>query len=188
MPKIIQILGIVGSLRKNSLNRALMDAAVELAPPEAKIEVASLDGIPLFNQDLENDPPQAVTWLKAKVRKADAILFATPEYNYSIPGVLKNAIDWASRPYQDNAWNGKPCGIMGVSTGMIGTARAQSHLRLSCVFLNMFPLNRPQVFISYAEEKFKNGRLEDQKSRDKVEEMVNSLIQWAPKFMPGHDV
>lgn len=184
MTKTIHILGIVGSLRKNSLNKGLMMAASEMVPPEAELEVADLDGIPLYNADLEDDPPQAVIDFKAKIKRADAILFATPEYNYSLSGVLKNAIDWASRPYQDNAWNGKPCGIMGASTGMIGTARAQSHLRLTCVFLNMIPLNRPQVFISYALEKFKDGRLEDQKSRDKVAELLFALVEWAPKFMP----
>jgi chromate reductase len=116
--------------------------------------------------------------LKSKIRRADAILFATPEYNYSVPGVLKNAIDWASRPYTDNVWYGKPCAIMGASNGMIGTARAQYHLRQICVYLNMFPINKPEVFITYADQKFSGGELRDSASLKKLEELLASLCKW----------
>ena len=125
----ISILGVVGSLRKDSYNKALMQVAVESVPPGGTLEVFDLSGIPPFNEDDMEKVPQIVADFKRRIRDADAILFATPEYNYSIPGVLKNAIDWASRPAGDNAWDGKPCAIMGASTGMIGTARAQYHLR-----------------------------------------------------------
>ena len=108
-------------------------------PEGATLDVFELDGIPGFNQNQEQSPPEKVMELKKRVREADAILFVTPEYNYSVPGVLKNAIDWASRPYGDNAWNGKPAAIMGASIGGIATARAQYHLRQIMVFLNMFP-------------------------------------------------
>ena len=128
MSKPVRILGIAGSLRRESYNRAALRAATELVPEGASIETFELDGIPGFNQDEEQQPPAKVTELKKRIREADAILIVTPEYNYSIPGVLKNAIDWASRPYGDSAWDGKPAAIMGASVGTIGTARAQYHL------------------------------------------------------------
>src|SRR5215471_8680766 len=124
MSEVITILGIAGSLRRASYNRAALRAAQQLVPEDATLEIFELDGIPGFNQDEEAHPPAKVVELKARVRAVDAILLVTPEYNYSIPGVLKNAIDWASRPYGDNVWNGKPVAVMGASPGMLGTARA----------------------------------------------------------------
>jgi chromate reductase, NAD(P)H dehydrogenase (quinone) len=118
------ILGIAGSLRKDSYNRAALRAAQDLAPEGATIEIFDLQGIPPFNQDDEQHPPVHVADLKTRIRAADAILLVTPEYNYSIPGMLKNAIDWATRPYGDNAWDGKPVAVMGASVGTLGTARA----------------------------------------------------------------
>jgi chromate reductase len=150
----IRILGIAGSLRRGSYNRAALRAAAELAPKGATVETFDLDGIPPFNQDEEQNPPAKVTQLKRRIREADAILFVTPEYNWSVSGVLKNAIDWASRPHGDTAWNGKPAAIMGASTGAIGTARAQNHLRQILVYLNMFPINQPEVLISHAMDRF----------------------------------
>jgi chromate reductase len=150
--EMIRILGIAGSLRKGSYNRAALRASVDLVPPGSLLETFELDDIPGFNADQERKPPQQVRDFKTKVRAADAILMVTPEYNYSIPGVLKNAIDWASRPYGDNAWDGKPVAIMGASGGMLGTGRAQYHLRQVFVFLNMFPLNQPEVMIAIAQE------------------------------------
>jgi chromate reductase len=130
MEKKVKILGFAGSLRKQSYNRGLLQAALEVAPStNCNLEIFDLEGIPLYNQDEENKLPKSVVQLKAKVRAADAILIATPEYNYSIPGVLKNALDWASRPYGDNAWDNKPVAIMGASPGMQGTSRSQYHLR-----------------------------------------------------------
>src|SRR3712207_754173 len=123
MSKPIRILGIAGSLRRASYNRAALRAAAELVPEGATIDIFEIDGIPAFSEDDEQNPPEKVTELKRLIRESDAILFVTPEYNYSIPGVLKNAIDWASRPHGDSAWTGKPAAIMGASTGMIGTAR-----------------------------------------------------------------
>ena len=120
MEQRVRILGVVGSLRRGSYNKALMRAAVELTPEDAAIEVFNLEGIPPFNQDLESQPPQVVKEFKAKIRQADAILIASPEYNYSVPGVLKNAIDWASRPHGDNAFEGKPVAAMSASIGHLG--------------------------------------------------------------------
>src|SRR5690554_5490340 len=126
----IRILGIAGSLRSQSFNRAALREATKLVPENAEIEIFELTGdIPGFNQDDENNPPEKIAELKRKIREADAILFVTPEYNYSVPGILKNVIDWASRPYGDNAFSGKPAAIMGASIGNIATARAQYHLR-----------------------------------------------------------
>jgi chromate reductase len=179
MDELIKILGFAGSLRRHSLNKALLQAAVRLAPKNVIIETFDLEGIPPFNQDLETQPPQKVKEFTAKIKEADAILIATPEYNYSIPGVLKNAIDWASRPYTDNAFDGKPVAMMGASTGMLGTARAQYHLRQSFVLLNMHPTNRPEVFVPYAQEKFdENGNLKDEKTQQQIAKLIENLVAW----------
>jgi len=175
----IRVLGFAGSLRKGSFNRALLRAAVELAPDDMELEVFDLAEIPPFNQDLEEDPPQRVREFKEAIRRADALLIATPEHNYSIPGVLKNAIDWASRPYGDSAFDGKPLAIMGASPAMNGTSRAQYHLRQCCVFLNMYPLNRPEVMVPAAQDKVDTeGNLTDEKSRRKIAELLASLVAW----------
>src|SRR5271157_3342514 len=128
MSQPVRILGIAGSLRRGSYNRAALRAATQLVPEGITLDIFDIDGIPAFNQDEEQKPPAKVVELKKRIREADAILIVTPEYNYSIPGVLKNAIDWASRPYGDSAWSGKPAAIMGASIETIGTARAQYYL------------------------------------------------------------
>jgi chromate reductase len=174
-----KILGIAGSLRRASYNRALLRAAQSLTPPEAALEIFEIDDIPGFNQDHESDPPPKVAELKAKVRAADAILFVTPEYNYSIPGVLKNVIDWASRPYGDNAWSGKPVAIMGASIGGAGTARAQYHLRQTFVFLNMHPLNQPEVMVANATSKFdEQGNYLDEQGKQYISQLLKELVKW----------
>lgn len=183
MNKQMRILGIAGSLRKGSYNRAALRIAQQLLPNNAIMEIFELDDIPPYNQDLETQPPEVVVKLKEKIRSSDGILFVTPEYNYSVPGVLKNAIDWASRPYGDSAWDGKPAAIMGASVGMIGTARAQYHLRQMFVFLNMFALNRPEVMIPNAADKFdKDGNLTDAFTRERIKELVEALIKWTIKY------
>jgi chromate reductase len=179
----IRILGIAGSLRSASYNRAALRAATELVPQDATLNTFELDGIPGFNQDEEQNPPAKVTALKRRVREADAILFVTPEYNYSIPGVLKNAIDWASRPYGDNVWSGKPVALMGASIGGFGTARAQYHLRQVFVFLNMFPLNQPEVMIGRAAERFDaNGNLTDETTKKLIRQLLENLIAWTNRL------
>jgi chromate reductase len=183
MSKPIRILGIAGSLRRDSYNRAALRAATELAPGGASIETFELDGIPVFNQDEEQNPPAKVVELKKRIREADAILFVTPEYNYSVPGVLKNAIDWASRPYGDSAWNGKPAAIMGASVGTIGTARAQYHLRQMMVFLNMFPVNQPEVMIGNASERFDaQGNLTDDATKEFIRQLLQNLVDWTSRI------
>ncbi|GAB62133.1 FMN reductase [Candidatus Jettenia caeni] len=184
--KMVTILGFAGSLRKESYNKSILQAALEFLPEDAKLEIFDLEGIPLFSQDMENQFPDKVKQFKTKIRAADAILIASPEYNYSIPGVLKNAIDCASRPYGDNAFDEKPVAIMGASIGMTGTARAQYHLRQSFVFLNMYPINQPEVMVPFAHEKIdKNGKVTDQKTKEKIKELIESLVAWTKRLKQG---
>jgi chromate reductase len=183
MNKPVRILGIAGSLRRESYNRAALRAATKLLPEGAMLDVFELDGIPGFNQDDEQNPPEKVVELKRRVREADAILFVTPEYNYSVPGVLKNAIDWASRPYGESAWSGKPAAIMGASIGATGTARAQYHLRQMMVFLNMFPLNQPEVMIGNAADRFDaEGNLTDGTTKDYIRKLLEALVEWTSRI------
>src|SRR6185503_1315439 len=183
MSRPVRILGIAGSLRRDSYNRATLRAATGLLPEGASIETFELDGIPGFNQDEEQNPPAKVAELKQRVREADAILFVTPEYNYSVPGVLKNAIDWATRPYGDSAWNGKPAAIMGASVGAIATARAQYHLRQMMVFLNMFPVNQPEVMIANASERFDaQGNLTDEATKEFIRQLLQNLVEWTRRI------
>src|SRR5215216_3444472 len=173
MSKPVRILGIAGSLRRQSYNRAALRTATRLAT----IDIFEIDGIPLYSEDDEQDPPTKVTELKRRIRESDAVLFVTPEYNYSIPGVLKNAIDWASRPYGDSAWWGKPAAIMGASVGAFGTARAQYHLRQVMVFLNMFPINQPEVMIGNASERFDaEGNLTHNATREFIRQLLQNLV------------
>ncbi len=179
MEKKIKILGIAGSLRKSSFNRGLLRYAAESAGPEAEIEIFDLAPIPLYNFDIEADLPAPVKILKEKIIKANAILLVTPEYNYSISGVLKNALDWGSRPGKDNSWDGKPVAIMGASSGSHGTARAQYQLRQMFVTLNMHSINTPELMVSSAKEKFDaNGNLTDEKTKERVKVLLAALIEW----------
>jgi chromate reductase, NAD(P)H dehydrogenase (quinone) len=179
----VSILGIPGSLRKASYNKAALRAAQELLPDGVTLAILDLDGIPPFNEDDERVLPARVVELKARIRETDAILIATPEYNYSVPGVLKNAIDWASRPYGDNAWDGKPVALMGASPGSLGTARAQYHLRQTFVFLNMYPLNRPEVMISSAPQRFDaHGHLADEGLRTRIRQLLEALVAWTRRL------
>lgn len=174
----LNILGIVGSLRKDSYNGFALKAAQELLPEGVKLDIAELQGIPVFNQDEEMTPPASVLEFKQKIINADAILFATPEYNYSLPGGLKNAIDWASRPYGKSAWQGKTAAIMGVSIGNFGTARAQYDLRKILVALDMPVVVQPEVMIGNAAERFdKDGRLSDGRSRQLIQKLLTTLVQ-----------
>jgi len=183
MSSHVRILGIAGSLRRGSYNQAALRAAKLLVPENSEIDLLQLDGIPMFNEDDEKRPPSSVLELKKRIRRADALLIVTPEYNYSIPGVLKNAIDWASRPYGDSAWNGKPAAMMGASPGAIGTARAQYHLRQIFVFLNMFPINQPEVMIGHAADRFdKEGNLTDETTKNFIRQLLQNLVEWTGRI------
>jgi len=179
MAETVRILGIAGSLRRQSYNRAALRAAAKLVPPGAVLETFDLKGIPVFSQDDEASPPEAVRELKRKVREADALLFATPEHNFSIPAALKNAIDWVSRPHTDNAWAGKPAAIMGASIGKVASARAQLHLRQIFVYLDVLPINKPAVMIGDAAQSFDaQGNLLDEKAQELIGQLLQSLVAW----------
>jgi chromate reductase, NAD(P)H dehydrogenase (quinone) len=179
----VKILGVAGSLRVGSYNKALLRAAADLLPDGATLEIFELNDIPPFNQDLEMDLPGKVKEFKSKIREADAILIATPEYNYSVPGVLKNAIDFASRPYGDNPFNDKPVAIMSASPGMLGGARAQYHLRQVFVFLKMHPLNGQEVIVTFAQNKFdSNGNLTDENTRNFLKQLLQNLAHWTRRL------
>ena len=183
MSEKIKVLAFAGSLRKGSFNKALIRAAVELAPENIEIEVFDLEGIPPFNQEFEANPPQRVKEFKDEIRSADALLIATPEYNYSFSGVLKNAIDCASRPRADTPLEGKPVAIMSASTGRFGGARAQYHLRQSFIFLNMQPVNRPEVMLSDAMHNVDaNGNVTNEQTRQLIHQLLEALAVWTIKL------
>jgi len=181
--KVVKILGIAGSLRNGSFNKSILREALVLVPENVELEIFDIEGIPSFNQDIVNSPPERIIDLKAKVRSADAILFATPEYNFSVPGVLKNVIDWVSRANGENAWQGKPVAIMSASTGLIGGERAQLHLRQCFVYLDMRAVNRPEVIVTLAGQKIdQNGHLTDEHTREKIKELLVALVELTKKF------
>ncbi len=175
----VRILGISGSLRRGAFNTSALRAAQELAPQGMTIDLLEIGNIPLYNDDVRAQGfPPAVEALRQRIKAADGVLFATPEYNYSIPGVLKNAIDWASRP-PEQPFDGKPIGIMGASGGVLGTARAQYHLRQCFIFLNGHVMNRPEVMIGQAGSKFDaEGKLTDQPTRDFLAGMLTAFKAW----------
>ena len=172
---VIEVVGLSGSLRRNSYNTALLQAAMELVPDGMLIKPVPID-LPLYNEDIrEHGYPASVEKLRSQIARADAVLIATPEYNYSVPGVLKNAIDWVSRP-PDQPFEKKPVAIMGASPGRIGTARAQYHLRQSFVFLNSAVLNKPEIMVGGAANIFDhNGRLTDESTREYVKRLLEAL-------------
>ncbi len=186
MLNTVHVLGIAGSLRKNSHNRGLLRAAQEVLPEGMTLEVYDLSDLPLFNQDvLDKGVPESVRRFKERIAAADALLIATPEYNFSLPGVLKNAIDWASRPVAESPLDGKPLAIMGAG-GISGTIRAQLHLRQVAVFTNMLPLNKPEVVVQRSWEKFdERGNLLDGATREKVRELLEALRAWTRRLESG---
>lgn len=178
-PAAIHIVGISGSLREQSYNSAALRAATELLPDGVTLETVGIGDLPLYNDDLRlQGYPPAVEQLRSHLAGADAILLATPEYNYSVSGVLKNAIDWASRP-PDQPFDGKPVAIMGASPGRLGTARAQYHLRQMLVFLNAYVLNRPEIMIAQAATRFDAaGRLTDAPTRELMQTFLEAFAAW----------
>lgn len=183
MERTVRILGISGSGRKRSFNRALLEAAKEVLPANATLEVFDITTFPLFSQDMERTPPAEVRAFKEKIRGSDAILFATPEHNYSIPAMLKNAIEWGNRPSEDNSWDGKPAAIISASSALRGGARAQLHLRQIMVDLNMHPINEPQLLLARAQGAFDESlRLKDESAREMLKAVLQSLANWTAKI------
>ena len=178
-----RILGFGGSFRKGSYTKALLHAAKGLVPDGAELEIFDIEGMPFFNQDLERNMPEEVRRFKDGIKAADAVLISTPEYNYSVPGFLKNAIDWASRPYGDNSFEDKPVAIMSGSGGTFGGSRAQYHLRQMLVFLNAHAINKPEVIVTFINEKIDHdGIVTDEKTREKIKEMLEALVSWSKRL------
>ena len=175
----VSVLAICGSLRSGSYNRMVLQEAIAAKPSGMTVTVADIATIPPYNEDVRvRGFPAPVETLRRQIAEADALLFVTPEYNYSMPGVLKNAIDWASRP-PDQPFAGKPVAMMGASGGMSGTVRAQYDLRRSCVFLDMHPINKPEIFIGAAQTKFDAaGHLTDETARGLIRDLMAALERW----------
>jgi chromate reductase, NAD(P)H dehydrogenase (quinone) len=180
---MIKVLGISGSLRAGSFNTALLRTAKEMAGAEMAIDIADIRDIPLYDEDVRaKGLPPSVQRFREQVAAADAILFVTPEYNYSVPGVLKNAIDWASRP-PAQPFADKPIAIMGASGGLGGTLRAQYHLRQIMVFLDAHVLNKPEVFVRSAQDAFDAElQLKDERTRKVVGELLQALATWTKRL------
>lgn len=180
----IQIVAFAGSLRKDSFNKALLRAAKELAPEKMKIRIFDLQGIPLYNADVEEQgDPDRVTEFKDAIRSAEGVLITTPEYNHGVPAVSKNAIDWASRPPKNAPLNQKPVGIIGASPGMTGSARGQSQLRQAFEFTDSYCMAQPEVLVSRAHEKFdENGILTDENTRKFLGNYLRAFDAWVRRF------
>lgn len=175
-----RILGFGGSLREGSYNWALLENARDMMPDGSELILHDLKGIPIYNQDLDNNLPESVREFKSAVRNADGILIASPEYNFSIPGFLKNALDFASRPPHDNPFPGKPVAIMSASGSMLGGARVQYHLRQVLGYLDMRQIHRPEVFVASAHTKFdQNMKLTDETARDFIRLLLEKLVKEA---------
>lgn len=176
-----QIAVIVGSIRKDSFNLKLANALMHLAPADFSLKLIRIDDLPLYNQDLDGNQPAAVNRLKSEIAASQGLIFVTPEYNRSIPGVLKNALDQGSRPYGQSAWAGKPAGVLGVSVGVIGTALAQQHLRNILAYLDVPTLGQPEVFLQAKEGLFDaNGHIGPD-SKAFIQGWMDKYAEWVRK-------
>jgi chromate reductase len=183
----LRILAFAGSLRRDSYNRALLRAAAELAPGDMSIDIFDLSEVPLYNGDVEaGSVPEGVSRFKAAIQAADGVLMATPEYNHGVPGVMKNAVDWASRPPGGAPLGGKPVGIIGASPGITGTARGQSQLRQAFEFTNSFCMAQPELLVFKAHEKFDPaGNLIDAATGEHLSRYLAALVMWVRRFVPA---
>ncbi len=169
----------VGSLRKESFNRKMAKALIKVSPDSLKLEIVEIGGLPLYNQDFDDNPPVVYTQFRESLREFDAVLFVTPEYNRSVPAVLKNAIDVGSRPYGQNAWNGKPGAVMSVSPGAIGGFGANHHLRQSLVFLNVPTMPQPEAYIGNSDKLFdEKGNLTNDSTREFITKFMQAFAEW----------
>lgn len=174
---------IVGSIRRESFNRKLAEALIRLAPADFTFVPVQIDNLPLYNQDDDATPADSVKRLKETLMAADGFLFVTPEYNRSIPGVLKNAIDHASRPYGESAWLGKPAGVIGTSPGSIGTAMAQQHLRNVLAYLDVPTMGQPEAFVQFREGLIDESGDVGPASREFLQNWMNAFVEWIRKFV-----
>ena len=183
MPTPYRVAALIGSLRKDSLNRKLATALAGLSPPELVLQHVRIDDLPLFNPDHEQNPPEPAARVKREIEAADALLFVTPEYNRSIPGVLKNAIDTASRPYGRNSFAKKPGGVIGISTGAVGTAVAQQHLRTILAYLDVPTLGQPEAFIQFKDGLIaEGGEVTDENRRKFLQNWIDRFAEWVKRF------
>jgi chromate reductase, NAD(P)H dehydrogenase (quinone) len=181
----VRVLGISGSLRQASFNTALLRTAIDLAPPGIEIEVVGIDDLPFYDEDVRSKGyPDVVQKFRERIAKSDGLVIATPEYNYSVPAVLKNAIDWASRPPQQ-PFGGKPLGILGASSGLGGTVRAQAHLRQIAASLDLHVMNKPEVFVRSAGDKVGEGRITDEPTRKVIGDFMVAYEKWVRLLTPG---
>lgn len=184
MDKSLDIAVLVGSLRKDSLNRKTAAALAELAPASIRLEQVDIGQLPMYNQDLDDAPPAAWTAFRERIRKADGVLFVTPEYNRSVPAALKNAIDIGSRPYGHSAWQGKPGGVVTVSPGAIGGFGANQHLRQMLVFLDVHPLQQPEAYLGNAGKWFgDDGKLQDESARKFLQTFIDAYAAWVQRLV-----
>lgn len=180
---MVKVLCVVGSIRKDSINRELAVALSKLFSAEYEVSFADIKDLPLYNQDLDDNLPAAVVAFKAQAAEADAVLFVTPEYNRSMPGVLKNALDIGSRPYGTSIWDGKPAAVIGTSTGAMGTALAQHHLRQVLAFLNMPTMQQPEAYVRYHNELFNaDGDILEERTKVHLQNWVAAFEAWVKKF------
>ncbi len=174
---------VVGSIRKESINRKLAKALIKLAPKDLECELVRIDDLPVFNQDHDQDPPQQVARVKAQIVAANAILFVTPEHNRSLPTALKNVLDWVSRPYGKNLWAGKPAGVAGASVGAVGTAVAQAHLRAVLGYLDVPTLGQPEVYVQFTKDLIDDdGNVSNDGTRTFLQSFVDRYAAWIAKL------
>lgn len=180
----LSVLGFAGSLRAGSYNRALLAAAVELAPADMVLRTFDLSAVPLYNGDVEaQGDPEPVAWFKRAISEADGVLMVTPEYNHGVPGVMKNAVDWASRPPRGSVLDAKPVAIIGASPAITGSARGQSQLRQAFEFTNSFCMPQPELLVFRAHEKFdEHGRLMDAATRERIAPFLEAFGRWIRRF------
>lgn len=189
MSKKIKTLAIVGSIRKESYNKKLALEAKRRAPKELDIEIYIPDKLPIFTQDLEDNPPAEVKNLKRKIKEADALLFVTPEHNFTIPAALKNAIEWGNRPHKNNSFMNKPAGIMGVATASYGTVRAQNHLRQVFVDLSVITFLWPQLRIGKARKRFdEEGNLTDENMLERLDDFLEHFVKFVKRLPEDKDL
>lgn len=182
--KTYNIAVFVGSLRKASINRKLANALIQLAPEQFSFHFVEIGDLPLYNDDFVNNPVPSVSRLKADIRAADGVIFVLPEYNRSVPGVLKNAIDWASRPPTDNAWGGKPAGLLGMSIGPSGAAMAQQHLRNILTCVDAPTMQRPEVFLRLNDGFFNPDGSAGEAVRPILQKWMDTYVAWVQRFVP----
>ena len=174
---------IVGSIRKESINLKLAKALVKLAPNDFDCDFIRIDDLPVYNQDLDQSPPEAVSRTKSQIAAAKALLFVTPEHNRSLPTALKNVLDWVSRPYGKNLWAGKPAGIAGASIGAIGTAVAQAHLRSVLGYLDVPTLGQPEVYIQFSQGLVdEDGNITNESTKSFLQNFVKCYAEWISKY------